>query len=142
MEFNIFIGILFGLWVGDYWLQPKWMAIMKGQKGWKGFLVCVLHSVIYTLTTCLFLWHISPLLFCAIFVSHFFIDRYSLALVWLRLIHGRDFYAEKDIDYPDNWSRVLVPFACDVYIQVDNSMHIVLLWYMLSWLVHLGLLLL
>lgn len=93
-----------------------------------------------------------------IFIPHYLIDRYSLADKWLKLINSRsleDFLmnGHKDIpiekiktDYTkdtikdlDNqyevaskWNNYLIlrgGFTCIVYVAVDNTLHLMSLWY-------------
>jgi hypothetical protein len=97
---NLFIQLLFGHFVGDFFLQNKQTAVKKGGS----YSIALAHVAIYTLAimaftlpygtvgTGYFVKHINQyLLFwsCATFIPHFIIDRFSLADVWLRLIDGR-----------------------------------------------------
>lgn len=116
-----FWPILFGHWMADYMLQPKKMAIEKSSN-WK---VCFLHCLIYSgsvgLWYCLEDWHKMPTLILLAFATHFPIDFWSLADVWLKLIKGRDVMDAFKKQNPD-------PFASPVYIFVDNGMHLALLY--------------
>jgi len=61
-----------------------------------------------------------------IFLSHFPIDRWSLADVWLKRIGGRSILAAHAEAHPHR--EVRIAFACLVYAVADNTMHLVLLW--------------
>jgi hypothetical protein len=126
---DIFIRMVLGHLVGDYLLQSKNMAIKKGYSTW----ICFIHCFIYTLSICLFIWKWNLFIICLIFLSHYPIDRYCLALYWLRLIRGRNYleeYNNRNIEYRD----LSLPFSCFVYAVTDNTIHIILLW-LISFLV-------
>lgn len=125
---HVFIGILFGHSVGDFLLQPQSMALTKGRPGRRGAAVCALHSLIYTLSICLFTWTLSPAFAATIFVTHAVIDRYSLGQKWLDFIGGRSFLRANDAA-DDGYKSIHVSFACIVYTVVDNSMHLMAAWY-------------
>ena len=99
---------------------------------------CVVHCLIYTavvfLATMRFVqapvhWAIL------IFVSHFFIDRFSLADLWLEFIGGRslfDFMTHGDEKIPEdlsaeNYKILRGGFTSVVYTVTDNTMHLILL---------------
>lgn len=143
------VGIFLGHLLGDFVFQNKWMAVNKHASSFK----CVVHCVIYTFcvlvcTVFRFDWAIF------IFVSHFLVDRWSLADKWLTLINGRsllDFllrghkqipldefavikmYNEcahiKDLDtvgqcYDTNYKILRGGFTALVYTVVDNTFHL------------------
>ncbi|MFH1423396.1 MAG: DUF3307 domain-containing protein [Candidatus Nealsonbacteria bacterium] len=116
---DLFARILLGHLVGDYLLQNKAMMLKKSEKGLNGVLWCTIHCLVYTTAVCLFLWTINPWVIIAVFISHWPIDRWSLGTKWMKLIHSREL---KD-DYPEN--KV---FYAIVYVAVDNTWHLVLMW--------------
>ena len=123
---DIFARIILGHLAGDYLLQSKTIALNKTKKGWQGLWCCTRHCLIYTATICLFLWNINPLLVILIFLSHWFIDRWSLAEKWLKLIKGRSIaeaYRSKD-----KYREIDIAFSCLVYAVADNTMHLIFLW--------------
>ncbi|MEK7503875.1 MAG: DUF3307 domain-containing protein [Patescibacteria group bacterium] len=122
----MFAQIVFGHLFGDYMFQSKAMALKKSEKGWRGNWWCVWHCLIYTAWICLFLWTADPLVVCLIFLSHWFIDRYSLGSKWLKMIRGRDFI--KAFESKDKYRDIDLSFSCLVYAVVDNTMHLVLIW--------------
>lgn len=133
MQGDIFARILLGHLVGDYLLQNKVMALKKSEKGWRGIAWCILHSVIYTVSVCLFLWTVNPLVALVVFISHWPIDRWSLASRWLKLIHGRDFLAA--YSSTEKYREIDISFSCLVYAVADNAMHLVFLWTILRRLI-------
>lgn len=120
---DIYVRLFFGHLVGDYLLQPMWMAIGKSRRGDRGMWISLLHSVIYTACVCLFLWTIDWTFVYLIFLSHYPIDRWSLAESWLKMIRGRDLRRSAEDGDP-----VSVSFAALVYSVVDNAMHLMIMW--------------
>jgi len=121
----MFVQILLGHLVADYLLQPKKMAIAKSEKGINGLKWCLVHCLIYTAIICLFTFTFNPLIIALIFLSHFPIDRWSLASKWLKMIKGRDFaeaYRSKK-----EYHEIDFGFSISVYIIVDNTLHLLLL---------------
>jgi hypothetical protein len=136
----MFAEIVLGHLAGDYLLQNKSMALKKSEKGWAGLGWCTLHCLIYTACICLFLWTVnpfhvafSPLLVLLVFLTHWPLDRWSLGSKWLKLIRGRDFI--KAFESKDKYREIDVSFSCLVYAVVDNSLHLILLWFVVSWLI-------
>lgn len=122
-----FWAVVFGHLAGDYFFQSKTMALRKSQKDFRGFLWCVFHCLCYTLCVLIFTQRFSLVLFSLVFFTHYPIDRYSLASWWLRMIKGRDLlkaYGERE-----KYWEIDVAFSAIVYTIVDNSMHLVLLWF-------------
>jgi len=123
--FTIFENILLGHLVGDYLLQSKKMALIKSAPGLNAFLWCLLHSLLYTFSICLFTGTLDPLKISLIFLSHFPIDRWSLASKWLNLIKGRNFLTTYQTK--DKYWEIDLSFSAIVYVIVDNTMHILLM---------------
>lgn len=71
--------LLIHLW-GDFMLQNHYMATHKKTNN----LVCLLHVLLYVLPFFLYLTHSITALF-VIGVSHYIIDRYSLATLFIKL---------------------------------------------------------
>jgi hypothetical protein len=83
-------------------------------------------------------------------LSHFPIDRWSLADKWLKLINGRtlkgflehgeegleDFYS---VEFKQNYRILRGGFAALVYCVVDNTFHLILMVAGFNLLKHLGL---
>lgn len=127
---NIFIAAMLGHFVADYLFQPRAMALKKSEKGWSGFGYCLLHCFIYVLAVAIFTGKFQPIFLALVFLSHFPIDRWSFATHWLKLIRGRDL-----IDAHNSKSRyreIEISFAALVYTVTDNTMHIVLLWLIIT----------
>jgi hypothetical protein len=121
----IFIRMLLGHLCGDYLLQSKSMALRKSEKGWLGWLWCLFHCIVYTASVCALVSTIRPIIVVLVFLSHIFIDRWSLASTWLKLIRGRDFF-QAYRDKAQYW-EIDLSFSCLVYAVVDNTMHLLLL---------------
>jgi hypothetical protein len=122
---TIFEKILLGHLVGDYLLQSKKMAIEKSTKGLNGLMWCFFHCVLYTLVICLFTSTTEPIKIFLIFMSHFPVDRWSLANKWLKIIRGRNFmtaYKSKA-----EFHEIDLSFSTIVYVVVDNTIHLLLM---------------
>lgn len=79
IEFALIIGFLFHL-IGDYITQNDWMA----QNKTKSFLPAFIHATIYSLP---FLYVCFSWWWLLIWISHFLIDRYRLAVYWIRFVN-------------------------------------------------------
>ena len=123
---DTFARVFLGHMVGDYLLQSKYMAIHKTDRTDDGAKQCITHCAIYTVAVMTFLQSLNPVIICLVFLSHWPIDRNSLATFWLKFINGRDLKTEFESDEP--YREIRLPFACLVYAAADNTMHLVLLW--------------
>ncbi len=123
---DLFILAFLGHLVGDFLLQPKWMALRKSEKSRDGRLICTVHVAIYTLSVCALMWTFDPLIIVLIAVPHWIIDHWSLANKWLGLIGGRTFeaaFASKDENREFD-----IAFTCIVYAETDAALHFLCLW--------------
>lgn len=130
---ELFIRALLGHLIGDYLLQSKFMALNKSNDNWRGVLTCSWHVLIYTISVCLMIGTSNPLVWLLVFATHWFIDRWSLATYWLRLIHGRTFdaaYISKD-----KYREFDIAFTSLVYAVVDNTFHLLSLWLIVKYLI-------
>ncbi len=123
---DLFVRALLGHLVGDYLLQTKKMALKKSQPDLSGLWWCLFHCSVYTFVVCLFWWTANPVVIALVFLSHYPIDRWSLASKWLKLIGSRDFIAAHYSN--DEYKDLDVAFSCLVYAVADNTFHLVLLW--------------
>lgn len=123
---DLFVLAFLGHLVGDFLLQPKWMALGKSAASWRGDGTCTLHVLIYTLMVCAFMGTANPVVAALIFVPHWVIDRWSLARTWLWFIGGRTFEAAKNST--DENREFDVAFTCIVYTFADTAMHLLCLW--------------
>jgi hypothetical protein len=144
---SFFVALLFGHLVGDYVLQNNWMAMNKSASDFK----CLVHCLIYTAAVVLFTMHCFPLMMLlgwvvAVFMSHYFIDRYSLADKWLRLIRSRSITEYllnghknlKVFDSPmgsfdeeeelHNYHALRGGLTALVYAVTDNTFHLLLMY--------------
>jgi hypothetical protein len=136
MILTIFEKILLGHLVGDYLLQTEKIALLKTKKGLNGNLWCILHCLIYTASICLFTQTINPILITLIFISHYPIDRWSLADKWLMVIRGRrmlvSYYKFKKGEIHSEFGLI---YSCIVYTVVDNTVHLLLMISIFSWVI-------
>lgn len=68
--------------IGDYLLQNDWMA----QNKTKHWLPCAVHCILYTIPFIIVLGNGYHILI--IFGTHYFIDRYRLAVYWIQLVNS------------------------------------------------------
>ena len=92
---------------GDYIAQTDWMARNKSKMSGIGYLSCYLHCLIYSLPFAL-VFH-SIIIFLIVFISHFMIDKFSLAKKYMRI-------AGIGQDRPPN---------CMLTVVIDNSFHLI-----------------
>lgn len=126
---GLFVKILFGHLAGDYLFQSKAMAMNKTNKGFGGWLWCLFHCSVYVACVCVTLWRFEPSVIAIVFLTHFPIDRWSLASLWLKLIRGRSF--EQAFTSTDQFREFDIVFTSIVYTVVDNTMHLMLMWFLL-----------
>lgn len=152
------IALLLGHMVGDYWFQSDKMALNKSKKGREGRLWCNIHCFAYSLCVAFFVvfggWSCSylrndlttlnaffgnlSLAFLIAFITHYPIDRISFASKWMKWFNIVDF--EKAPPEVNNnlthYNRPCVNlrsfFVAPVYMVIDNSMHLVLMWILFS----------
>lgn len=120
MMFELLLGHL----VGDYLLQNEWMAQNKSNNDFTGWFSAIVHCVIYTLAVCLIMWNFDPLWMGAVFVSHFFIDKFAFGYWYLKHIKGLDTYSYKMVYL----SELRAGFNAVIYTVTDNTMHLLLMW--------------
>lgn len=131
---ELFVLAFLGHMIGDYLLQPTWMAIGKSKKGWDGVRICTYHVTLYTIAVMVMLlvsdrltfsWERSDgsglVLGFLIAVPHFIIDHWSLGEKWSKLIGGRT--VEKTMATSGVEREFAFAFYAPVYIAVDNTWH-------------------
>lgn len=138
MWFQMVLGHL----VGDYLVQNRWMALNKSKNTLKGWLAAVIHCVIYTMmvTTAMnnwdFLWIV------VVFFSHFIIDKFSLAEIYMHYVKGfgmKD-YVNKDLlcqelkhtpklkSKLNRYDVLEGGFTSLIYTVTDNTMHLIIMY--------------
>jgi hypothetical protein len=128
---DFFINLLFGHLFGDYVLQNNWMALSKNRIGFNGWFVCTVHCFIYTITCLIFTMIFSWKFALLVFISHFLIDKFSLADKWLVIIKGRSikWFLDCTEGIPQNHNVLRGGFTSLVYAIVDNTFHLFLTYY-------------
>jgi hypothetical protein len=136
---NLLANLILGHLLGDFFLQPKWMAVNKSASHWKS----LQHVFLYTFCICLFT-SFNWIWILIVFIPHFCIDRFSLGDKWLDLIDGRslrDFFENGRKNIPisqyaidgdnkrDNYHILRGGFTTIVYTVTDNGLHFFCLWY-------------
>jgi len=108
------IELILHLW-GDYIIQNNWMATNKTKYTLEGWIACLVHCITYTLPFLLLTSSWKALLI--IFITHFFIDKFRLAIYLTKL---------------KNWSFTPTGFPIEtpayitfwLVIIIDNILHI------------------
>ena len=123
--------MLLGHFVGDYLLQNNWMALKKSDNTGLGWAACIVHCLLYTSAVCVLMWEWNPLWITAVFLSHFVIDKFGIAESYLKIINGRSL--RRFITEPVNQTysptvALQSGFYVFVYVVVDNTMHILLMY--------------
>jgi len=129
--------MLLGHLVGDYLLQNNWMAIGKTKHNGIGWLACTVHCFLYSLAVCLLMWQWTMAWFAVVFLSHFVLDKFGLPEKYLKLINGRSL--ERFMNNQENkqytpYIGLRAGFTVFVYVVVDNSMHLLIMWAAWHWL--------
>jgi len=143
---TFFEALLLGHLAGDYIAQNNWMAQRKSAH----LFPCVVHCLIYTaaviaFTHSFFTSAMLPWWACIVFLSHFPVDRWSLADKWLRLIRGRSLVvylehgheeipADKNSSEWSNYWSLRGGFTALVYAATDNTFHLLLMLAGARWL--------
>jgi hypothetical protein len=136
---SIFESILIGHLFGDFVFQNKWMAMNKSASNFKCFIHCWIYMWCVGTATIGIIYNWKW--FLIIFISHYPIDRWSLADKWLKLINGRSLYDYLHCGYqniPDkswgfdfrkteNYHVLRGGFTSIVYTVVDNTFHLTLM---------------
>lgn len=110
--------------LGDYITQNHWMAINKTKATLTGYLACFIHCVLYSLP---FLIIASPMAVCIIFISHFIIDKYRLALYVVKLKN----WCFTPSGFPEGTPPFLSVWLLFI---VDNFMHVILNYFSILYL--------
>lgn len=108
----LFLSILLHL-VGDYLTQNDWIANHKTKRTD----VALLHVSLYSLP---FLVIVPSAYWLVVFLSHFFIDRYRLAVYWIKLVNWN--WQSKNLGFADDKPPFL---SIWLMIIIDNTFHLV-----------------
>lgn len=108
---NFTLSLVFHL-IGDYLLQNDWMASNKTKNSY----VALLHALIYSVP---FLYIVSDWRWFIIFITHFFIDRFRLAIYWIKLVNWN--WSSTNFGYDENKPAWM---AIWLMIIIDNSLHV------------------
>lgn len=132
---NLFVNILFGHLIGDYFLQNDWMALNKG----KSSLHCAIHVTLYSLAIGVFT-SFNPFWLAFVWSSHFIVDRFALADKYLQFTNGCSLtkYINTAFLSTDkktrNMTALRAGFSALVYVIVDNTIHLISMYYLYPYL--------
>lgn len=102
---------IIGHLVGDYLLQPDWMALNKKKRT----LPCAIHCTVWTLAVCAFAGWWSPGVVAWLWATHFVQDRTNIIMWWMTKVARQERFATG-------------PCAPWSIIVVDNVWHILAIW--------------
>lgn len=115
--------------LGDFFLQNDWMAVNKSKYNKLGWLTCSLHCLLYSIPFGLY-YHSWPV-FLLILLSHFIIDKFTLATYYTKLINNTwladSCTLQAKLGFkgsPDDPDRRPDYIAVWIHIIRDNSIHI------------------
>lgn len=158
---ELFVWMLMGHLIGDYWFQNEWMALNKSRRNKYGWAACSIHVTLYTGVVMAFIIFGSVLMghwwapdelaiwFAGISVPHYLIDHYSIFskfMAWKNGKHPFELLKDKSLGCTvPNAVRVMcnvegeqaiygVAFAAPVYIITDNISHLLMLWLMVRFM--------
>jgi hypothetical protein len=128
--------MLLGHLTGDYLLQNQFMALNKSKNTFNGWFAAIVHCILYTFAVCLFMWNFQPIWIFVVFCSHFFIDKFGFAEIYMKYVKGnglRDYIneANRNSNYQNNdvgQDMITGGFKAVVYTLTDNTMHLILMW--------------
>jgi len=112
LELSLISGFVLHF-IGDYLLQNDYMA----QNKTKSFVPAFIHALIYSLP---FLILVPSVYWFVLFISHFFIDRYRLAVYWIKLVNWN--WSSTNFGYDENKPAFM---SIWLMIIIDNTFHII-----------------
>ena len=110
------MNYLIGHLIGDYILQNDWMAQNKKKENLPCFVHCLLWTISVVVCTG---WWIYPSVWFLVFASHWIFDRTQISMWYMKITKKSS---------QDN------PFFPLVYVAVDNTCHLTLLWLLSKWI--------
>lgn len=110
----LFYGLILHF-LGDYIFQDNWMATKKTSSFFPAFI----HAIVYSLPF-MFLLSFHPLSL-VIPITHFFIDRYRLAVYWIKLVNNN--WDSSNLGYSE---ETPVWLSTWLMIIIDNTFHIII----------------
>ena len=102
--------------IGDYILQNHWMSIKKKQKGFEGFIACLIHCMSYSIP---FLFIGSLPAVAVIFATHFAIDRTNVVAWFIAVKNGITHV--RNAGFHDDVPKFLSVW---LLIIIDNIFHV------------------
>jgi len=132
--------LVLGHLAGDYLLQNQWMSMNKSKNTLIGWVAALIHCIIYTFAVCMFMQNFDWYWILVVFLSHFPIDKFSLAEYYMHFLKGKGLrdYVQKD-KFNDvlptyrkqslnRYDMLEGSFMAIVYTVTDNAMHLILMW--------------
>lgn len=108
------MNIILGHLIGDYLFQSDWMALNKKKSNLEGFVACIIHCTIWTISMMIFIGSNNILLALGLFLSHILLDRTNLVVWYLNTF--------KIMPNPTMWKIIIV----------DNTLHLLMVYGLLK----------
>lgn len=121
---DLLIKAIFGHFIGDFFFQSETMANNKYRSGWKGYIWCSIHVLVYTFFVAVFVGNFSPLFLLGVYLPHWIVDKWSLAFRWMKLMGRGDLINSSD---PKK-----VSFGVVIYVVIDQTIHLGCLYILLN----------
>ncbi len=128
---NFYVALLFGHLIGDFLFQNNWMAQNKNKKD--GWFPCFVHCLTYTLSVIVFTKEVSFSWALIVFITHYPIDRWSLADKFSELYGSnsiKKFWNKKNKNNSHKENKQLIldgAFSAICYVVRDNTFHLLLM---------------
>jgi len=129
---ELFIALLLGHLVGDYFMQSDVMAINKRKNDWLGYVTCTGHCIVYTMWIVIFLKLFKiPVGFFSytalfIFLTHFFPDKYGWASKWMKFygitVPKKPLPSNRNVAFRREYCII-------IQVVIDNTMHLILMYF-------------
>lgn len=120
--------------LGDYFLQNDWMAVNKSKYSLLGYLTCFIHCTLYAIPFGLY-YHNWVLAFL-IYITHFLVDKFSLAKYWTKLVNCHwkveDNTIQEKLGFSASRPEYLVVW---LHIIRDNAVHLMGNYFIIVYLI-------
>ena len=106
--------ILIGHLIGDYVLQTDWMASNKKRWDLIGWLSCIIHCLVWTLSISFMVGFKTLDVIILLFLSHLIIDKTNIVKFYLNTF--------RIMPEPDLWKIIIV----------DNTFHLLIVYWLIN----------
>jgi hypothetical protein len=114
------------------------MALNKSKNTLEGWFAAFVHCIVYTASVCVFMLNFDLIWIAVVFLSHFPIDKFGLADVYMKYITGGDMKTYVDrvnglhgglyLHNSRGIETLTGSFTTLRYLIIDNGLHILIMW--------------